>query len=247
MDQTVPAYDMDKIRYATDPPTFQRAVELYRQFKVTDVRTLADGFRATVLGTQAYRVVASSKHFDRGNCECYLGRKDVLCKHLVAVAIAAVKNGQPLEESEIRPVNAPNANSQMGELSEKDLAQTKQAITSAIRYIKAYSGPSRTWFAYQGSLQEGCNRLSDIVSNLPVSAQTAKLLVDILLRLDHKLMTGGVDDSDGTVGSFIQDSVIVLKQFVYLDPDCKSALYRLTYRPTCFDWEVPLVELLNER
>jgi hypothetical protein len=247
MEQATPVYDMDKIRYAIDPPIFQRAIELYRQSKIVDFAVMPDGFRATVLGTQPYRVTASAKHFDRGNCECYLGRKDVLCKHLVAVAIAAVKKDASLEKLEVEPVSAPNANSQMGELSQKHLAKAKQAITSAMRYIKAYSGPSRTWFAYQGSLQKGCHRLSDIVSSLPVSAQTAKLLVDILLRLDRKLMTGGVDDSDGTVGSFIQNGVIVLKQFVYLDPACKSALYRLAYRPTCFDWETPLIELLNER
>ncbi|HVQ44923.1 MAG TPA: hypothetical protein VMT30_08280 [Candidatus Saccharimonadia bacterium] len=243
----MPTYDIEKIKYATDPPTFQRAVELYEQSKIVDFTALADGFRATVLGTQPYRVVVSAKHFDHGSCECYLGRKDTLCKHLVAVAIMAAKNGQPLEKPEITPVSAPTPSGKIGELSEEDLAQTKQAVTAAMRHIKAYSGPSRTWFAYQGSLQEGCYRLSDIVSKLPISPQAAKLLVDILLRLDRKLMTGGVDDSDGTVGSFIEDTVIVLKHFVYLDPNCKSTLYRLTYRPTCFDWEVPLVELLNER
>jgi len=243
----MPSYDLAKIRYATDPPTYQRAIELYRQSKVIDFTELGDGFRATVIGTQAYRVAVSAKHFDHGNCECYLGRKDVLCKHLIAVAIAAVKSGQPIEESEAEPVSAPNASGRLGELSDEELVRTKQSITAAMRLIKAYSGPSRTWFAYQGSLQEGCNRLSDIVSKLPSSSQTAKLIVDILLRLDRKLMVGGVDDSNGTVGSFIQDVVIVLKQFVYLDPSCKSALYRLTYRPTGFDWEVPLVTLLNER
>ncbi len=244
--QTTPSYDIAKIRYATDQPTFQRAVELYSKGKVSNFVSLYEGFRAAVQGTQAYMVVVSAKHYDRGSCDCYLGRTDVLCKHMVAVAIMAVRRGEPLTESDTKLVEAPNASEHLGELSPDELAQTKLAITAAIRYIKAYSGPSRTWFAYQNSLQEGSNRLSEIVSNLPVSLQTAKLIVDMLIRLDHKLSTGGVDDSDGTVGGFIQDSVIVLKKFVYLDPGCKRTLNRLTQITTSFDWEYPLIELLKE-
>jgi hypothetical protein len=244
--QTTPCYDMAKIRYATDPPTFQRAVDLYSRDKVSNFETLRDGYRATVQGSRAYLVLVSAKNYDHGNCECYLGRTDVLCKHMVAVAIMAVNNGQALTQPDTKPIEDPTVSGQPGELSPDQLLQTKLEVTAAMRYIKPYSGPSRTWFAYQNSLQEGRNRLSDIVSRLPVSAQTAKLLVDILLRLDRKLSTGGVDDSDGTVSGFIHEGVVVLKQFVYLDPACKKALYRLTHRPTSFDWENPLVELLNE-
>lgn len=242
-----PTYDISKIRYSTDPPTFQRAVELYGQGKVANIEQLHDGYQATVRGTHNYTVAVSAKHHDRGDCDCYVGRKEILCKHMVAVAIMAVQNGQPLSESDTKPVDYPTPSGQLGELSEQRLVQTKASISEAMRCIKAYQGPSRTWFTYQRSLQEGCNRLSDIISGLPASEQTAKVIVALLLRLDRKLSTGGVDDSDGTVGNFIQDAAKVLKYFVYLDPLCKHALYRLTYRPTCFDWEVPLVELLNER
>lgn len=108
-----------------------------------------------------------------------------------------------------------------------------------MRYIKPYTGPSRTWFLYQNSLSEGCDRLGGIVSELPVDVRTAKLIVDMLLRLDDKLCSGGVDDSDGTVGLFIEDTVQVLKEFVRLDPACVKSFSVLRDRETCFGWEEP--------
>ena len=116
-----------------------------------------------------------------------------------------------------------------------------------MRYIKGYTGPSRIWFAYQGSLDEGCARLSKIVFELPVSFQTAKLLVNMLLRLDKKLCTGGVDDSNGTVGGFIQETVGVLKEYVELDSKCIKAFDKLCAQSTCFGWEEPLVRMLDEQ
>ncbi len=110
-----------------------------------------------------------------------------------------------------------------------------------MRYIKPYESPSRIWFAYQGSLSEGCARLTKIVSDLPVSEQAAGLLVDMLLRLDDKLCRSGVDDSDGTVGGFIEEVVMMLKKYAELDPSCKKAFYKLENRETCFGWEEPLV------
>ncbi|MBM4402625.1 MAG: hypothetical protein FJ044_05265 [Candidatus Cloacimonetes bacterium] len=86
--------------------------------------------------------------------------------------------------------------------------------------------------------------MAKIVSDLPTGEQTAKLLVDMLLRLDKKLCTGGVDDSDGTVGGFIEETVSVLKDYVKLDPACAKALHTLKGRETCFGWEEPLLNLI---
>ncbi|OGN40539.1 MAG: hypothetical protein A2606_03325 [Candidatus Yanofskybacteria bacterium RIFOXYD1_FULL_42_10] len=133
----------------------------------------------------------------------------------------------------------------MGELSKSELAATKKAITASMRYIKSYEGPSRTWFAYQSSLSEGCNRLSKIVSELPVGQRTAKLLVDTLLRLDDRLCRGGIDDSDGTVGGFIEETVQVLKEYAKLNPYCIEAFSELKGKETCFGWEEPLLEFVK--
>ena len=102
---------------------------------------------------------------------------------------------------------------------------------------KAYTGPSKIWFAYQDSLIEGCNRLAAIFSRLPASQQTASLIVETLLRLDRKLTNGGVDDSDGTVGSLIEEAVDLLLEFAKRNPECAKAFVKLENRETCFGEE----------
>ena len=162
-----PRYDLDKIKFATDVPTFERAVNLYESGKV-------------------------------------------------------------------------------GKISKAELSVVKKSITEAMRYIKSYNGPSRIWFSYQNSLNEGCARLSVVVSNLPVCEESSRTIVDILLRLNRKLL-GGVDDSDGTVGGFIEETVLVLKEFVKLDPECARAFEKLKRKETNFGWEeflvIPKVQL----
>ena len=51
-----PTYDLNKIRFAVDPVTLARAVELYERGKVTDVAERFGAFVALVLGTKPYRV-----------------------------------------------------------------------------------------------------------------------------------------------------------------------------------------------
>ncbi len=114
-----------------------------------------------------------------------------------------------------------------------------------MRCVKAYNGPSRTWFVYQASLSEGVNRLASIVSELPVCEASAHLVVDMLLRLDRKLCTGGVDDSDGVVGTFIEETVEMLKQYAALEPSCICAFHTLEDRETCFGWEESLVKMTD--
>ena len=94
---------------------------------------------------------------------------------------------------------------------------TKLEITKSISYIKYYDGPSRLWFSYQNSLDEGVARLSKIISELPISIQTTDLIINLLLRLDKKLQSG-VDDSNGTVGGFIEETVEVLKNYAKEEP-----------------------------
>ena len=207
-----PKYDLDKIKFSTDGPTFERAVGLVENGKVTEFRKEFNGYSATVLGTEAYEVSVSAQHHDRGNCTCYLGREDVLCKHMVAVAIYAIMGGKKLTEDDKRQVSQSVSSGKLGELEKAGLSEVKKDITVALRCIKAYDGPSRTWFAYQHSLSEGCNRLSKIISELPVGVSTARLLVDLLLRLDEKVSRGGIDDSDGTVGGFMEETVAGLPE-----------------------------------
>ncbi|HOW60187.1 MAG: SWIM zinc finger family protein [Candidatus Moraniibacteriota bacterium] len=238
-----PAYNLDKIKFATDPPTFEKAVALYESGKVTEFKEGIGAYSAIVAGTKPYRVSVEARRFGLATCTCYLGQNDTLCKHMVAVSIYAVMRGKKIKPEDAKVFSSSVCSGKLGKLSEEELKKIKQEITSALKYIKAYSGPSRTWFAYQASLSEGCNRLAKIVSELPAGEQTAELLVSLLLRLDKKLCTGGVDDSDGTVGGFIEEVVVVLQEYAKLDPECKKALVVLEKTETCFGWEEPLLKL----
>ena len=238
-----PKYDFNKIRFATDAPTFEKAVGLYESRKVTQFKEDLGSFSATVIGTQPYQVSVSSGRYDEGGCNCYLGRNDILCKHMVAVAIYAVKGGGTLADDEKAVIAGPRCSGRIGVSSDKEMADRKKEITEALKFIKPYYGPSRIWFRYQASLQEGSNRLAKIVSVFPVSPQTAGLLVDLLLRLERKLM-GGVDDSDGTVGGCMTDIVEVLEQFTKLVPACALKFKKLQNLRTSFDWEEPLLKYI---
>jgi hypothetical protein len=240
-----PNYDLDKIKFATDAPTFEKAVDLYEKGKVTQFEEGIGAYSAVVLGTKPYRVSVEARLYNSAACECYLGQNDTLCKHMVAVAIRAVTGGEPLTDEDKRQVSQVTCSGQLGELNKEKLSQIKKEITGAMKYIKPYNGPSRIWFSYQSSLSEGCNRLSKIVSELPVSGQTIKLLIDLLLRLDNKLCRSGVDDSDGTVGGFIDEVVQTLKEYAKLDPSCVSAFQELKGKETCFGWEEQLLELIE--
>lgn len=241
-----PKFDLDKIKFSTDEPTYKRAVDLYEKGKVTQFKEGIGTYSAVVLGTKPYRVSIEARRYGLATCECYLGQKNILCKHMAAVAIYAVMGGKKLSKDDKEFVIQQKFSNRKGELSKEKLAETKKAITSALRYIKPYRGPSRIWFTYQNSLDEGCARLTNLVSKLPVSVQTAKLLVDLLLRLDKKLCFG-VDDSNGTVGGFIQGVVEMLQEYAKLDPQCIDAFEKLCLKETCFGWEETLVRMFDER
>ena len=243
----ISSYDLDKIKFATDEATFQRAVGLYENGKVTEVEEWGGNYTAVVLGTNPYRVSVSGRNYKHGSCTCYLGEKDTLCKHIVALALYAVMDGRPLNDRDKELDYQVKCSIQQRAINKEELTVIKKSINEALRYIKPYSGPSRTWFANQDSLREGCNRLSVIVSDLPVNKQAAEVLVKLLLRLDKKLRVGGVDDSNGIVGGLMSEVVRVLEEFAQIDPKCIEAFKAIIgIGITCFDWEEPLIRILDE-
>jgi len=200
-----------------------------------------------VLGTKPYRVSVSGRNYKHGHCTCYVGEKGTLCKHMVALALYAVMSGKPLGDKDKQLSQGIECSGRRGVLNKEELEALKKSITESMRYIKPYHGPSRTWFANQDSLREGCNRLSVIVSDLPVNEQAADILVKLLLRLDKKLRVGGVDDSNGIVGGFMSEVVQMLEEYAQIDPDCINAFESLVgIGITCFQWEEPLVRILDE-
>lgn len=238
-------YDLDKIKYATGSPLWERAVDLYEQGKVTQCKDRETNCAAIVLGGHSYEVWVSADRFDVGDCTCYMGQNDELCKHLVALAIRAVAGGRRLTENEKELVSAPVSSGKIGALDSDNRKRVRAEITAAMRLVKPYSGLSRTWFTYQASLSEGVNRLAAIISGLPICEASARLLVEMLLRLDKKLCTGGVDDSDGTVGGFVEEVVSVLVEYAKLDPECIATFRSLAGRKTSFCWEEPLLNIVR--
>lgn len=242
-----PSYDLNKIKFATDEATFKRAVGLYESGKVTKVETLGGYFSAVVQGTESYRVSVSARNYKQGHCTCYVGQNHRLCKHMVALALYAVMAGKPLNDKDKQITNEVKCSNRRDVLNQDELDGVKKAITESMKYIKPYSGPSRTWFANQDSLREGCNRLSAIVCELPVNRQTADILVKLLLRLEKKVSVGGVDDSNGIVGGLAGELVALLEEFARIDPSCIDAFEPLCGKEYCFGWEDPLTRIFDER
>jgi len=142
-----PKYNLDKIKFATDMPTFEKAVGLYEGGKITQFKEELNGFFAIVLGTKPYKVYVSNLRYDEGDCACYLGQNDVLCKHVVAVAIWAVTGGMPLSGEDKKLAGNPTCSGLLGVLNKEELGAVKKAITGSMKYIKPYNGPSRIWFS----------------------------------------------------------------------------------------------------
>lgn len=241
----IPEYDLDKIKFTTDSSTFNKAIDLYERGCITQFTTQLKGYSALVLGGNPYRVLISADDYAKGACECYLGENDTLCKHMVAVAIYAVKGGETLTNEDRLQRNQLTFSGLKRDLTEKEYTELRRELTNLLRYIKPYRGPSRIWFSYQNSLEEGCNRLSATLSTLPVSRQTSKIVVALLLRLDKRLTTSGVDDSNGTVGSFMEELVDLLQEFAKMDQECTKEFEAVKNRETCFGWEKPLLTLMD--
>ena len=159
-------YDLDKIKFATDVATFQRAVGLYESGKVTEVKEVFDDYKAVVLGTKPYRVSVSGRRYKDAQCTCYVGQREMLCKHAVALALYAVMDGQPLTSDDKKQRQQAECSGRREALSKEGLTSVKKAITESMRYIKSYTGPSRTWFVQYNTIQYGvrsCDHISALL------------------------------------------------------------------------------------
>lgn len=242
-----PQYDLEKIKFGIDDRTWSKALGLYESGKIKNFKDREFTWTADVYGTQLYKVVVSKKRYTDGDCTCYLGQNETLCKHMIAAAIYGFKKGLTLTKEEKSQHNEIKFSGKIGEITKDQLSLFKAEISGAMRYIKAYYGPSGNWFAYQDSLTEGCNRLASVFSILPASPQTTNLIIKMLFRLDKKLTTGGVDDSDGTVGDFIEETVNLLISFAKTDPQCIKEFEILDGKKTSFGWEEQLLKIAETK
>lgn len=72
-------------------------------------------------------------------------------------------------------------------------------------------------------------------------------LGNVLCQLITLTLYETPQSSNVTVGGIVHEAVALLMDYAGLDPACIDDFYRLTRCVTCFDWETPLVELINKR
>jgi uncharacterized Zn finger protein len=95
----MPRYDLEKIKAGIDEKKWERAVGLYKEGKVTEFDESPSGYTALVLGASPYDTAVSEVDFNQGDCSCFMGSNGSVCKHMVALAIWAVKRGAPIKEN----------------------------------------------------------------------------------------------------------------------------------------------------
>jgi len=209
---------------------FDRAQELFEDGKVKKIIETPHGYSANVQGTHLYHVSISDQHIDRSDCDCYMGQNDELCKHILALGIAVLHKSGKIEEKNDPPAN---------------LEEVKQQVGQGMRKFKPYHGPSSIWFSYQRDLNVGTGYILDAVENLPPSEENAKYLWALVLKLCHKYSTGGIDDSNGTIGNCIQEIVLQCGKYAKEKPELKPLIEKFTQDNTGFSFEEILKEQLN--
>lgn len=82
----LPKFDFNKIKFAVDSPTFEKAVALYESGKVKNFQEGIGSYSAIIEGGKNYNVSIEARRFGLGHCDCYMGQNDYLCKHMVALS-----------------------------------------------------------------------------------------------------------------------------------------------------------------
>lgn len=224
---------MEDIKYSEDPALFSRALTLFTSKKVTMFELGFNCYRAVVLGSQPYQVSVATKAFDYADCNCYMGQNDMLCKHALAVALEALYRAGQIDK----------AGNKLGQQNQPANDQaTKLQINAGFRRIKPYRGPSKIWFSYQRELSIGSGIILEAAAQFEPSRSNAKYLWQLVLRLSKKLSTGGVDDSDGTVGGCCTALVAILNRWANKNQVIKQMLSTFHQHKTGFGFEDELAD-----
>ena len=216
-----PKFNLNDVKYADGAALFSRAEALFRGGKVQGVREDIYGYSAVVHGGEKYEVSISRRHVDKGSCGCYMGQNDMLCKHMLALALAVLDMTGGLT-----PKPPP-----------RDLKEAKKEVSAGMRKLRPYTGPSNTWFSYQRGLATGAGIIIDAVRALSATEESADYLWDTVLRISNKLATSGIDDSDGIVGNCVDELVQQLGDYAKKAPELKPAMLAYCADDTGFGFE----------
>lgn len=233
----MPQFTVPDIQLEVGDFDFKKGLALYEKGAVGTIIADHFGWQAVVTGTQPYDVRVAAKSFDIGGCDCYIGQRDELCKHMIALAIKVVHEYRPSDSTALAQLlDQAVCSGEMREATATELKAIKADITKALIYIKGYNGPSSKWFQYQDSLQKGSRLVLLALSKLPVCKDSVLVCINTLKRLDKKVL-GPVDDSDGTIGNMMVDIVELLNMFVESDPTLKDFIKTKLPKGESFDWE----------
>ena len=238
-DMTKPRFTVFDIQVSVGDTEFKKGKELFDSGKVKNITLDVLGFNAIVSGTKDYVVSVSSMRFDHANCDCYLGTKGTLCKHMIALAIASVFKYRP-EDAHIltMPLDQAVCSGEVREITKEELVNIKNEIKTAFTFIKNYNGPSKTWFTYQNSLLKGSRLMLYALSNLSICKVGVDVCIDIIKKLDNKLAKSGLDDSDGTIGDLIEEIMELLGMFISEDPNLATYIVAKFPKKTNFGWDL---------
>lgn len=216
---------------------FNKALALYEKGAVSNIRDDFWGYSAIVSGTHDYEVNVSSSSYNSGNCNCYIGQKGQLCKHMIALAIALVYKYRPNDVGRIEhPLDQAVCSGEVRNITREEKENVKSEISKAMTFIKSYNGPSSKWFQYQDSLIIGSRLILLALAKIPVCEESVIICINTLKRLDKKVLSG-VDDSDGTIGELMCQIVEVLNLFVSFDNNLKNFIIKKLPKGESFDWE----------
>lgn len=226
-----PKFSLADVQYSCGERMYDRAKKLCETGKVQSFEDCVFSYTATVLGTEPYSVVVSDKKIDQGDCNCYMGERDEMCKHMLAVALTALERSGKLDKEETKP--------------SKDLAEVKKQVSLGMRKLTAYTGPSRLWFVYQGKLSVGAGIIVHAVSGLEANKENVEYLWKLVLRISKKLARTGIDDSDGTVGGCVYELVEKIADLVKKNPSLHEYVKKFYKDDTGFGFENNLQNLLE--
>jgi hypothetical protein len=232
-----PQFTIVDIQLGVGDFEFNKAFVLYQKGAVNNIKEDFLGYKAIVSGTHDYEVSVSLSSYDRGGCNCYIGQKDELCKHMLALAIALVYKYRPDDIEKIEdPLDQAVCSGETRDITAEESENFKLEIKNALSLIKSYNGPSSKWFQYQDSLIKGSRLILFAISKIPVCEDSAMLCIDTLKKLDKKLLKG-VDDSDGTVSGMMFEIVEVLNMYVDSDNKLKDFIKKKLPKGESHNWE----------
>lgn len=234
---TIPQFTVADIQLGVGQYEFDKGLALYKKGAVNEIKKDFLGFKAIVSGTHEYHVNVDSSSYDRGNCDCYIGQKEELCKHMIALAVALVYKYRPNDtEAIMHPLDQAVCSGDIRDITKEESDNVKTDISKGMAYIKSYNGPSSKWFKYQDDLTKGARLILLALSKIPVCEESVLICINLLKRLDKKVLRG-VDDSDGTVGELMKEIVEVLNLFVSFDKGLEDFIKAKLPKGEAFDWE----------